>query len=121
MEISYVYHQTAAGTDGVGTYLFSLPHGYSIDTGKVFVNSDTQLHSDVGPASIFPTNSGIELSIGYMWPYDATHLAMMFPVEGSHGIVTWGYFAAGSPASFVSSPFSLKFFAKVPILGWSTR
>lgn len=110
MEINYIYTESSnsGATAGNGTYLFSLPSGYSIDTGKVYTSSDSTIHSVVGVAS----NQGY---LGYVSAYDSTHLAMYF----TDGVTTGVIGSSSYPMTLSNTNYA--FFAKVPISGWSTR
>lgn len=117
MEIMWDYRQTVAGSAGSGSYLFNLPSGYSIDTGKLGA-STTNAQSKVGD---FEYHDGSSVASGYAAIYSATQLWMfaVFSNTGgsSVGIMSpWGSAVGGfgNPALAVSVKVTL------PIAGWGS-
>lgn len=114
MEINYLirYSSTSGGADGSGTYLFSLPSGYSIDTSKNQVNSDYFLASTVGVGALV----GTEGALCSVWPYDSTHLALKCTNS-----VFGGPMLVASSGFYMTGVSGYRFMARVPINGWATR
>jgi hypothetical protein len=114
MEIRYsFYAATPAGTAGTGTYLFPLPAGYSMDTSKIYVDTDRNTGTAVGPAMGYSSTLGpVE---GSVYAASAGALAISLGDDAN------APFAVGSttmPLSTVETTWT--FTATVPITGWSS-
>jgi hypothetical protein len=68
LEITYDYTQTGAGTAGSGQYTWSLPSGYTVDTGKVILQT-----SNLG--NIYAYNGTTEYT-GYVIPATSTSIGI---------------------------------------------
>lgn len=114
MEITYVYRHTnnSGAAAGSGTYLFSLPSGYSIDSNKVSVTTSNSINSLLGSAK------GISSSefLGYVWAYSSTQLAICITSTSS----AFGQSVGSGPSPMDGSSVAYSFTASVPISGWST-
>jgi len=108
MVMEYDYKQTAAGSAGSGTYLFTIPNGLQIDT--TYQNVGTSDKHNVGDAYFFTTASNE--AYGVVFAYSATQLAV-------NGVNETSRYDFSSTFGFGSSTAVLSFKARVPILGWS--
>lgn len=115
IEIKYDYFANSAGANGSGTYLFPMPTGLTIDSGKSIVVSNNQI-GVVGFGGAFDsvTNRAVQVLI-----FDTTNVSLK----------TIGPNAPGSPdpTDISSTAFQLgntsvkySFYYKVPISGWKS-
>jgi len=127
-ELVYEYAQSTAGTAGTGTYLFSLPSGFSFDTGKVTTSGGLIQSGRAGAVS----------SIGYgqlQWNsatgYNANLELFAYSSNQFYAIVTSSQTSAGAGGSevdegwgtnfaFSDSSVGFRLFLRTPILGWSS-
>lgn len=111
VEIHYDYKQSAAGSNGSGTYLFSLPAGVTIDLTKVTSGGGNSYASTVGTF----TGTASTSKIGVVGVNDSTHLNVS--VDGGTGIL-------GSSLTGLSLGTSGSLFyslsATVPVVGMSS-
>jgi hypothetical protein len=109
MEVRLDYRQGAAGAAGSGSYLITIPGGYSIDSGKVTFN--TTLADSIGAIglAIFGVPS-VSNGIGSVIAYDATRVGIQIQTLGAFG-------SSFKPLSTANQTFSAVF--TVPIVGWS--
>lgn len=112
MEILYTYKQTGAGTAGSGTYTWSIPAGYTIDTSKLVT----------GTASV-----GSVVGSGYF--YDGTNERSVIVLPNSSTAFGVAYFTSATGSANLastSSPlstaiFTLVVYLKVPISTWTSN
>lgn len=112
MLIKYDYRQTGAGSAGSGTYLFTLPGGYSIDT-SVITPSTTASQAILPGAGQSYSNNSLQV-----WAYDSTHIALL-AIPSASGVgnvnaVASGYSGLDNATQYYS------FYAWVPISGLSS-
>lgn len=106
IEILWNYKQTNVGANGSGNYLFTLPNGLSVDTGKLTVDTNG-FNSTCGFADIYDgTNTIIGANVK---AYNSTQFA----------IYTTGGFFGSTFAAFGNLNLQVSFRAFVPIDGWS--
>ena len=112
MEINYLYgHVSSRGTNiGSGIYLFSIPDGFTINSN--FINTDAAYAPVLGIASGTSQSSATLASVGFVYAYDSSHLAIAFD-PASSGPVGSSFCPITSPP-----PVSYRFSARVPISGW---
>lgn len=105
MEITYTYRHSAAGTGGSGTYLFSLPAGYTID----MTNFDAAVTSVVGNCNCY---NGSNYYPGVVLAYNSGNVSLQYASPAS---------SVGSSAMSLNSAATIviSFKASVPIVGWS--
>lgn len=120
MEINFNYQQSGAGSGGSGTYLFSLPSGYSINTSLVKISTSATGNDGqaVGVASASNTvaASTTAATIGFVVPYNSTNLSMYVTNAASELVsVGSGQYALSQTTIYYS------FHAQVPISGWSSN
>ena len=114
IEVEYLLTQTLGGTNGSGVYLFSLPPGMTVDPSKATINMIGNLASNLG--DVFFNYSGNTEYVGFVYPYDTTHLAFW---------IISAYAAPSNDTTFNSAVFafnatnSFTFKAKIPIAGLS--
>lgn len=108
MEIHWVYEQSAGGSSGSGTYLFTIPGGYVADTTKLRESTGTS-NQDGSIVGEFTQTS----RTGNMLMYSTTQMKAYVVGQTSEGYIgsTLGAFAGAIVYSFN---------AKIPILGWSS-
>lgn len=121
MEISVEIAQTGAGSAGSGTYLFSLPSGYTIDTTKVTASTAAigmPSGNIVGSARFGNSNSAASNSSipGEVWVYNTTNLAIVGSSAAIQEMALGSTFVAMS-----ASTWNVVYFARVPITGWSSN
>lgn len=124
MEISIDYRQTAGGSAGNGTYLYTLPGGVSFAS---TVNTSTTDNVDTnanlyGPIDV-SNGQGNNSLVAWVKPYDATRFSLLFgPGMSDGGAGTSGTQNQMSSTSFSFSEvkLSIKGRFSVPILGWSS-
>lgn len=113
MEITYAYRQTTAGTAGNGSYRFSIPAGHTIDlTNKIFAlgadNSPVIGHGAVGTNPV-----AVDRAVGVFVP-TATTLGL-YLLDSPKDVV-----GAGNESLALAATQKYTFFARVPIVGWSS-
>lgn len=112
MEINYIYGPTSGtgAAAGSGTYLFSIPNGYSINSN--FINTNSAYAPLLGLASGYAPGFATP-GVGFVYAYDSSHLAIAFDRTG-YGIVGDSFCPITS-----TPPVSYRFSARIPISGWS--
>lgn len=110
MEIKVDFNQTSAGSAGSGTYRFSIPVGYSIDTNKFPGGVNSIGQNMVGYGDLFIGSTGAQLDV---LMFDNNNL-FLIASNGSNTISS-GAFSLGN------SPFRVSFTARIPIAGWSSN
>lgn len=121
IEIVYYYGQTGAGSGGTGTYLWSLPNGYSIDTNKVTTSTaqiGTLAHilgnGQVSSTTAQSTNSANEVTVV---AYNSTSLSLI----SSNGTTAGQRYPIGSSSySYGNTVTYHSFRAIVPCVGLSS-
>lgn len=115
MELRYDYRQSSGGADGSGVYLFPLPPGYSVNTSIVPADPTSETAGNVGSCDY---QSGSGVGKGWVFVHDSTHLAIIGDTSPS----TLSPTAIGSTFYQLSaSPITYSFFARIPIVGWSSN
>lgn len=113
-EIHYEYEQTAAGANGSGEYLVSLPSGLSIDTSKWSTSTAAETEAHKYQTGSGGMSNGSVRGRSYVVPYDATRFRVMAEVAySSLGFWNSGYYQIGAGAVKWSMT------VLVPIAGWS--
>lgn len=109
MEISYTYYHTAdsMAANGSGTYLFSIPTTYTIDSTKTYIGTEEEATGAVGVA-------GAGTSHGFVKVYSSTNLALQVGNDAAAG----QYVDSGFLNLDVSAR-AYTFKAIVPITGWT--
>lgn len=108
--------QAVAGTtpgQGSGSYYFTLPSGYNLDTSKISYTVGSENLSSLGSAVIF--NSGVQGYVGYPSPVSGITNGLGMAVASTP-------IGLNSPAAtWWSSGDSIQIYATVPIVGWSSN
>lgn len=115
LHLNYFLHTNSAGTGGLGTYLFPLPLGFTIDTTLAppttvpnqFVES---WGVNLGPAFTHVT-SNVNDGVGFVSVFDSTNL-IMGTLNGTVNTLVW----VGSSSFALSELESYSFDAQIPIL-----
>ena len=114
MEIAYSYaHSSNAGAVvGTGTYLFSMPPGYTVDSNKI----DISTLESVGIVGVAAYADGVNKMTGVSKIYASNQLALQVGNDTNNH-----QYMAGGPAH--AEPFGaidrrISFHAMVPIAGW---
>jgi hypothetical protein len=120
MEIMYNYRQTAAGSAGSGTYLFPLPSGYTADTAKLAIATDSD-SPVIGSANISSTTTAAAVTHTLMYPilYNSTNIAITGPDRANDDY--FRAFQGSGNFGLSTTAISVSFFARVPIAGWSSN
>jgi hypothetical protein len=119
MQIRYDYAQSTGGSFGEGTYLWSIPAGYTIDTAKIGVKTATSSGQDhVGVFNYGNTNANDTSTtyLGQAHVYDATHLYATYKQDGANTNAT-----AASTNFGLSGAHHVSLTATIPIAGWSAN
>lgn len=109
MHIQYNYRQSnnTGAAAGSGTYLWSLPGGYAIDT--AYLETAANFGSNtVGASSGYATAVGA----GYAYAYNSTNIGLILTNETSSGAVTSSFYAITNATARYS------FDVVIPIVGW---
>jgi hypothetical protein len=107
MEIHYMYKQTAAGSAGSGTYTWSLPAGYTIDTNIVSITNG----SNLGSAYIY---NGTSEYTGFVSTNNISRfLIYIYPTITTTGV------AASTSTSFGNTTLNVWVAFRVPIAEWA--
>lgn len=117
IEIDWTYYAASltGAAAGSGTYLFPLPPGYSADLSLVTANSNQDIGSHVGRFE-FHSSSQSKDFFGYVYLYDATHLAAVaFTDNFVPALVGSGSYAPTTDAN------SYNIQARIPIAGLSSN
>lgn len=114
MEIRYEYSQTAAGSAGSGTYLFTIPTSATIDGSKVTIAtpSTNVLATTLGPATAY---DGTISYYGDVRAYNSTSLSVYV------GSVAAEIGSGSQPCSLANTVIRIAFTVTVPILGWASN
>lgn len=113
MEINFNYRQTSAGSAGTGTYFFSLPVGYAVDTNKISTAGVAiAVLGACGTGSL--NGSTISPAVGTVLLNDSTTVYLKFANNNQAG--NWAQNT--QPLSDSSVEVSMEF--TVPILGWGS-
>jgi hypothetical protein len=117
MEIIYNYKQTSAtgSSSGSGTYRWSIPSGYTIDTTKL--QYSTTVKDGIGSVgSASATLGGTSGKVGTVKVYSSTTLSLMVGDEGTNPqLVADGWIGIGS-----NNVIQYSFYAKIPIAEWAS-
>lgn len=111
MEIMYQFYQTSVGTAGSGTYLYSLPPGYSINLSTYGQSTAATPTYGSGLVAI-PTLSQSIIAA----PANSTSLQLWTDASAGSSLVGSGNFSLSTAGDY-----SITFTAKVPIVGWSSN
>jgi len=118
MEIRFEYEQSTAGTAGVGSYLFEIPGGFSIDTAKVHSVVSNQ-EASIGNGTVSDSADGFSASsfITTASVADSTHIEFWMPVTATNVLSTIasGVFSLANAAIVYTASVT------VPIQGWSAN
>lgn len=116
MEIQYSLIQTASGTAGSGTYFWSIPSGYTINTSVLPVSAGTIAYNSVGTAQVYD-GGGPVFSTGSMNVDSSTGDLYLIVVNNGSGSNT----AVGSSFRPFNSSATMRFSfnAKIPIAEWA--
>mgnify|MGYP003647328105 CR=1 FL=1 len=106
IEIHWDYQQSAAGSIGSGTYLFSLPPGLVIDTDKFSVGADSEQYN-VGSGYV---RSATFNGSAVPQAYNSTNLAL---------VVSTGGYVGSTLNALNNATWYATFNARVPIAGWN--
>lgn len=120
IEIHFNYFQTAAGSAGSGMYLLPLPTGFTIDTSKITVttNSNSVGGNTLGNGSISSTttqNSSTACPL-IVTAYNTTNLQLARVTPGTSSLNMWG----SGDLSMATNPLYVSFLASVPCVGLSS-
>ena len=103
LNISFTLHQTSAGTSGIGTYLFSLPSGCTIDTSVIALEKKPSVNGTIcGCCYAFQTcvDAGTGICVAYSPTqyimYISTLTTIITPIGSS-------YFPLGSSSELTYS------------------
>jgi hypothetical protein len=116
MELEWDYAQSAAGTDGTGTYQFLIPAGQSIDT--TILGAGGALGS---VNNVLARAWGVGLKTGAVpftfnvEPTDSTHLFMIDSLNNSN------VGGSGANSYFGYTSFRISFRGSLPISNWATN
>lgn len=109
--------ETTDGTAGSGDYLFALPAGLQIDTGKITPNSTVvgnasafSMTGVVGTCTVSSLDAASALS-GVVVVYDSTHVRCVGTDQSQPGAIGSGFYGLDFKPSFMMS-------FRAPILGW---
>lgn len=124
----YEYFQTAAGSAGSGTYLFSLPAGMSFDTTKIATVSTSAGNRNAGTL-IGYGSSGADVTVGYsanlnVYAINSTQfIAVVTSAQQTAGTVDPGVDEPIGSANFNFgySQYAIKLYITAPIAGWSSN
>jgi hypothetical protein len=110
---------SGTGSAGTGTYLFSIPSGYTIDSNYVtyVTNPSGAAGNNVGTASATNTTSGAPTQAAgqsFTVAYDSTHLAIV----SSNSTALTNSFASSAHFDLAGTVY-YSIDATVPIVGWS--
>lgn len=123
MEIQYVYSQSSAtgAANGSGIYLFPLPSGASIDTSKIIVGTNAigATQNQVGTGSVSNTAAATAQNATHalVFAYNSTNLYLVSPPTTASELLP----VSSSSYQLSAAPTYYSFFAKVPIVGWSSN
>jgi len=110
MYIMYNLVTSSAGTNGSGTFKFSIPSGYTIDTNYIFPGAANVPYQGIcGSAAEF---AGGAQRLGVVRVFDSTHLALGF----NDGTSNLEDFNSANFAFFDQSGINLSFTAMIPIV-----
>lgn len=114
MEIQWDYYaiSNAGAADGSGTYLFSLPPGYSIDTNKLAPDA-ASITNQIGTGAI---NGAGNNGIMYAFYVNTTQFSMAYMDGATTSIIL----TSGS-GNITAAPIGYSVNVKVPIQGWSSN
>ncbi len=119
MEIVYTFEQSSGGTAGSGTYLYSLPSGYSINTSLVKVTTSAQGLNGTRLGSGCMGNTTSNSSNFYealdVYAYDSTRLRLTI----HNNALNQAFDVSNTTFSYTNTPLYITFRAVVPISGWS--
>lgn len=126
MVISWTYYQQAAGSAGVGAYLFTIPSSLVLDS-SVNIASGTidQTHIGLGGTALGNgynsnnVNAGSGVATRFVVvPFSTTKLYFIaeFPGSASSQGESVG---TGQGIGFATTPYYITFTARLPIAGWS--
>jgi hypothetical protein len=115
MQIQYSLIQTSAGTAGSGTYFWSIPSGYTINTAVLPVSSGSNGYNNVGSAHVFD-GAGPAMSEGSVQVDTST--GNLYLIVGNSGGATVAVSSTSRPFSSNAS-MRYSFNATVPISEWS--
>lgn len=99
LRLKYYFYQTTNGTAGSGTYLFSIPLGFTINT---LIVSSSALFPSLGSA-ILTGGSPTQTGLGVPYYFDNTHYAIMASASTGTNVITIGsvfYPLSVAPVSF---------------------
>jgi hypothetical protein len=119
MEITYQFEQTAAGSAGSGDYLFPIPAGFSVDTTKLTalnpartIVGDAKISFGLATSGATTPNASVLLGTANPNAFKLTYPNTT--IEGTATVNNVNYGLSAGSLSF-------SFFARVPILGWSSN
>jgi len=113
MEIHAAYRQSAIGSGGVGDLLVEVPGGYSIDSAKQYISTNTDEDEAFAVVGQCWHQKTISLDgWGLVQAYSATQLLFKVYDNADYGSIM----AANQMA--LTASFSLTFSAQIPIIGW---
>ena len=115
------FRQTAAGSNGSGDYLFSLPFGLQFDLSKVATYQTNQgTGSDLGAVGLGSAGYGNTNTTvtGYVIPWDATRFRLYGNQAISGGTGAFIGFYGSAYFGFAQSNQVFKYDFMAPILGW---
>lgn len=115
MELLWQFRQTGTGTAGSGTYAFTIPSPYTIDSTKFTTTTSTATNRVIGVAQV---NDNTNFYIGNVTVLDGSQTQIAILVQTS--AVADAFWGSGL-AALSGSTISAGFMAKIPITGWSSN
>lgn len=110
MEIKVDYLQSAGGSAGSGTYLFTIPNGLTIDSSKVTIVTDAA-SPDAGIGAGYSSDMTSFTHALDVKAYDTNHLSVLVKDVG----------ALGSTVDSLGGEMAYSFVCTVPIVEWATQ
>lgn len=115
IEVRYEFEQSAGGTAGSGTYLFSLPPNLAIDSSKVHIGT-AGIESNVGQGTVSDqaNGSGTTTHGLAVTPYDSNNVAIFHDQSSNFQPVSGSDFDLASQVVYT-------FYYRVPVVGWTAE